>query len=378
MNFTLTPVYTNTLTGANQNPVDPTNLSNGGFTDMQILNHVGEGTSILNFGEAVYIGSPALSADQYATLTIHNWVIGTGLSYFIYIRSDSGLGATGYAVQVSDNGDGTIEVTLQQVDTTTSLYDDLTAPAPVSGDSFTLIAVGPIIALYRNRSQLFEGFDATKATGSAFVSTGTPNALTDLTVVNMAFGNAAIAPPTTGLTLTPVYFNSLTGANQNPLDPTNLSAGGFSAFQVLNHVGSATVTNQFAIAFYVGTPALSNDQYCSVAIVDWVQGLDNNYFAIVRSDGAAGTNCYGLDVFDNDDGTCTIELDVVTGGNVTKTLYSNPGASLPTLGENFTLAAIGSRVGLWRNNTQLFGGTDTTFATGGAVCPFTTANRSST
>ena len=202
--------------------------------------------------------------------------------------------------------------------------------------------------------------------GFTFSPASSPQTITSSNITGLNFFTVLDG----GVILTPVYVNTLTGANQNPLDPTNLSNATFGNMQVLSNVGLGTQAANDNEAYYIGSPALGNDQYASITIHAWVSGFDNSLFLEVRSpDGQDG---YVVNVFDNNDGTASIELDVVVGGFVTDTLYFDSAAVLPVTCDMFTLMAVGTTVGLFKNSTQLVVATDTTFSSGSAVMAVTT------
>jgi hypothetical protein len=196
-------------------------------------------------------------------------------------------------------------------------------------------------------------------TGKTFSPTSTPETVvaSDITGVNFFL-------VLDGVTLTPVYVNTLTGADQNPLDPTNLDPLGFHALKVLNHVGLATINTDFCEAFYIGAPALSVDQYASFTIHAWVAAVDNEIFITIRDDGT-NLNCYALSLFDNNDGTATVEVTSFVA-NVGTDLYLDAAATIPVACDSFTFAAVGTTLGLWKNTTLLFSVTNLVHSTGGA------------
>lgn len=196
MPFVLTPVYTNTLTGANQNPLDPTNISNGGFANFQILSAVGQGTVAANFTQGDYIGTPALTNNQFTSLTVHAWASAQSNEMFLGVRNTSD-GQNGYQLVLVDNNTGTASLFLSVVTggvSSLDMFTNLTAALPVLGDSYTVACVGTTVGILKNNVQLFAGTNATYTSGTALASiTTSGGTLTNFTVTNMVFGNAAIS-----------------------------------------------------------------------------------------------------------------------------------------------------------------------------------------
>jgi hypothetical protein len=170
------------------------------------------------------------------------------------------------------------------------------------------------------------------------------------------------------LIFTPVYSNTLTGANQNPLDPTNIGNGGFANIRIQTATGRGTSTSNYNEAYYIGSPALSNDQYVSVEIAHWTSAVDNELNLGIRDVNGSGSSSYELSVTDNDDGTVWTEIDVTDGsGNILNTLYQNQADVLPVANDVFTLFAIGSTIGLIKNGSTVYQGTDSTYTAGSAL-----------
>jgi hypothetical protein len=180
MSLSFTPVYTNSGTGSNQNPFDPSNWSQFISSDnFQILGGAVE-TTTLYTGDAQGVNTTISwpsSPDQYtkAKLTYLNPIIGsvTGAAFWLYLRANSVDGSPlfrfsistladnqfGYYVDVLsvNNSQGTI-YTLAESQTGGDGFGDVYLNF-VNGDVFTFAIIGPVTSgnLYvlRNGSVLF-------------------------------------------------------------------------------------------------------------------------------------------------------------------------------------------------------------------------------
>jgi hypothetical protein len=160
------------------------------------------------------------------------------------------------------------------------------------------------------------------------------------------------------LTFTPIYSNTLTGANQNPLDPTNLSNASYANLQILSGTAQATLLNQYNVGLYHGTPALGNDQYVSINLV----GLANTgeLDLLIRSDSTFAVDYYDFGIIDGGDGTTEIFLTNASGF-----LFDRVEGVLPP-NETWFVGCVGTTFYILRNGNLYFKGTDSSFATGQA------------
>jgi hypothetical protein len=181
MPLVFTPVYQNTLTGANQNPLDPTNLSNAGLNNLQVLNHQGIGTVLGDYNVGLYIGSPSLSNDQYVSVNLVSLTNAGELD--IYIRSNAGL-STYYDFGLLDNEDGTAECYLFGSGV---IFDRTVTLVP--NEVWVLGIVGTTIYVLRNGAIFFKGTNSDFASGTAGFSLYPSVAVTDAIVTNVTIGN---------------------------------------------------------------------------------------------------------------------------------------------------------------------------------------------
>ena len=196
--YVFTPVYTNSFTGSNQNPLDPTKwaLHAGDPTTvvLQILNGSCQGT-VLNTDADEYLTIP-LPNNQYVRFTLESLVVGTGSFAQMQIRADAFDSQTTYNVAISDNGDNTFFLDVASGFNIDKAYDIFISPA-ISfspGDVFTFGVYGSTLFLYQNSTLLLNNVDPLNKHISGFVGIDlTPvTALTDVTAINFEAGSVTI------------------------------------------------------------------------------------------------------------------------------------------------------------------------------------------
>jgi hypothetical protein len=213
MGVVLTPVYTNSCQGANQNPADPTNIFEigGGLPTndvLQILNaKLTTTVEVQADGTASLV--PNMPGDHYISVTLTDEMLATS-ALFLYVRgSDENLddnyaldiagplnddtGQSGYGITATnDNGSGTPFVWVDFAPMTFQA-GDIIAFAAIGGASGSLyfIVNGVIIfqgALNLNPDGIYSGL---KAGLQLATVAGTPSP-TDIGVINLSAGGIAI------------------------------------------------------------------------------------------------------------------------------------------------------------------------------------------
>lgn len=210
MGVVLTPVYTNSCQGANQNPADPTNIFEigGGLPSNDVLQILNAKLTTTVEVEADGQGSivPVMPADHYLSFTLTDDFLDTSAA-FIYCRgSDENLDQN-YNVAINGPlGDTTGESgysIVAQHDSMTIAYTwvDFAAMTFHSGDILAFAVIGGFLYFIVNGTIIFQGALNLNPDG---IYTGvlvglqlatvadTPEP-TDIGVINLSAGGAAIS-----------------------------------------------------------------------------------------------------------------------------------------------------------------------------------------
>jgi hypothetical protein len=227
-----TPVYTNTMMGANANPFDAVNWTVLNGSPIQILNQVGIGGGVAE-GWELYNGT--ISNDQYIQFTIAELAVEA--AFRPYLRTNSNASQC-YYLGIYPYGAGEIEMILTSSASGTVWYDLGTFSL---GDTFLFAVIGTTLSVFQNGVSLFSGTDTSIPTGGVpGMFTEDAVVLTDTAFTNLIVGNVTVAPdppsvwsqpdcrltPNTGVTVNgTVQYTGQTSSNPN-VPPTDSRKAG--------------------------------------------------------------------------------------------------------------------------------------------------------
>jgi hypothetical protein len=163
------------------------------------------------------------------------------------------------------------------------------------------------------------------------------------------------------VTFTPTATDSFT-PNANPLNASFWTTfSGLSNLQALS--GKCIATSDVACGEYYSGASFPANQFVMVTLSNWIVGNGQDLLLPIRSTTDFENN-YVLDIGDNaGGGTAEIILTLLSGGGQGTILYDNESA-IVAAGDTFIIAAVGTQISAYHNNTLLAAANDSTFSSG--------------
>jgi hypothetical protein len=184
---TFNTLYSNTFTGANQNPIDPTNWTVLNSQPLQVLSAECVAVDLAdNIGAEFFSGAVDFTKDQWLQFTIAGLAFAS--SILAALRYNAGTG-TSYLITISNpGGAGNVHITLRGPNG--ALIVEVLNLTITAGDVFFFSAVGSTFTVTHNGSTIISQTDTQADNdGTLFLSLFPNASLTDAAITNFSAGS---------------------------------------------------------------------------------------------------------------------------------------------------------------------------------------------